>query len=104
VKILRLLIVIWIIAAIHFTAMLVLGVFGFLTQGDLAKPGPPSLAHRVVSAAATVLEFPFVWIVRRYSPEHHNGFTTAAIATSLLWALVVYAGVALWPRSAQARA
>jgi hypothetical protein len=104
VKLLRLLLVIWIIAAIHFTAMLVLGVFGFLTQGDLTRPAPPSLAHQVVSATATVLEFPFVWMVRRYSPEQYNGFTTAAIATSLLWALVLYAGFTLWPRSAQARA
>ena len=103
VKVLRVFLVIWIIATIHFTAMLALGVFGFLTQGDLDKPGPPSLTHQLISAAATVLEFPFVWAVRRHSPERHEGFTMAAIATSLLWGLVIYAGWALWPRSAQAR-
>jgi hypothetical protein len=104
VKVLRLLLVIWIIAAIHFTAMLALGVFGFLTQGEFGKPGPPSVAHQVVSAASTVVEFPFVWAVRRHSPERHEGFTRAAIANSLLWGLVLYAGWALWPRSTQARA
>jgi hypothetical protein len=104
VKVLRLLLVIWIIATIHFTTMLALGVFGFLTQGSFDKPGPPSVAHRVISAAATVLEFPFVWAVRRHSPERHEGFTSAAIATSLLWGVVLYLGWALWPRSAQARA
>jgi len=104
VKALRLLLVIWIIAAIHFTAMLTLGVFGFLTQGDLSKPGPPSVVHQVVSTAATVLEFPFVFAVRRHLPAHHTGFTSAAIATSLLWGIVLYASWALWPRSAQARA
>jgi hypothetical protein len=104
VKVVRLFLVIWIIATIHFTAMLTLGVFGFLTQGDFTKPGPPSVAHQVVSAAATILEFPFVWLVRRHSPERHEGFVTAAIATSVLWGLVLYAGWALWPRSAQARA
>ena len=102
-KVLRLLLVIWIIAAIHFTAMLTLGVFGFLTQGEFGKPGPPSVAHQVVSAAASVLEFPFVWAVRRYSPQHQTGFTAAAIATSLLWGLVAFAGWATWARSAQAR-
>jgi hypothetical protein len=104
VKVVRLLLVIWIIAAIHFTAMLALGVFGFLTQGDLNKPGPPSMTHHVISAAATILEFPFVWAVRRRAPERHEGFTSAAIATSLLWGVVLYTGWALWPRSAQARA
>ena len=103
-KALRLLLVIWIIATIHFTAMLALGVFGFLTQGSFDKPAPPSITHQVISAAATVLEFPFVWMVGRHSPERHEGFTTAAIATSLLWGVVLYAGWALWPRSAQARA
>ena len=102
-KALRLFLVIWIIATIHFTAMLTLGVFGFLTQGEFGKPGPPSVAHQVVSAAATVLEFPFVWVVRRYSPDRHAGFTTAAIANSLLWGFVLFAGWALRPRSAQAR-
>ena len=52
--------------------MLTLGVFAFLTQGDFDQPGPPSAAHRLVSAVATVLEFPFVWAVRRYSPERHG--------------------------------
>jgi hypothetical protein len=104
VKLLRLLLVIWIIATIHFTSMLALGVFGFLTQGNLDKPGPPSLTHQVISAAATILEFPFVWAVRRHSPDRHEGFTTAAIATSLLWGVVFYVGWALWPRSVQARA
>ena len=103
VRALRLLLVIWIIATIHFTAMLALGVFGFLTQGNFDKPGPPSLAHQVISAAASVLEFPFVWAVRRHSPERHEGFTSAAIATSLLWGLVIFVGWRLWPRSAQAR-
>ncbi len=104
VKVVRLLLVIWIIAMILFTTMLALGVFGFLTQGDVNKPGPPSLTHRLVSVAATALEFPFVWAVRRHSPERHEVFTGAAIATSLLWGVVLYAGWALWPRSAQARA
>src|SRR5262245_38801603 len=104
VKVLRLLLVIWIIATIHFTAMLALGVFGCLTQGDIDKPGPPSLTHRLVSVAANVLEFPFVWAARRHSPERHEVFTRAAIATSVLWGVVLYAGWALWPRSAQARA
>jgi hypothetical protein len=104
VKALRLLLVIWIIATIHFTAMLTLGVFGFLTQGSFDKPGPPSLVHQLVSSAATVLEFPFVWGVRRHSPERHEGFTRAAIATSVLWGFVIYAAWALRPRSAQTRA
>jgi hypothetical protein len=104
VKALRLLLVIWIIATIHFTAMLTLGVFGFLTQGSFDTPGPPSLVHQLVGSTAAVLEFPFVSLVRRRSPERHEMFTTAAIATSLLWGLVLYAGWALWPRSAQTRA
>jgi hypothetical protein len=104
VKVVRLLLVIWIFFVLHFTAMLMVGVFAFLTQGDFDRPGPPSAAHRLVSAVATVLEFPFVWAVRRYSPERHAGFTVAAIATSLLWGLVVTAGWAVWSRSAQARA
>ena len=100
---LRLLLIIWIIAAIHFAAMLAVGVAGFVTQGDLDRPGPPSLAHRLTSAAADVLEFPFVWVVRRVFPERHTAFTTAAIATSVLWGLVICAGVGVWSRSAQAR-
>jgi hypothetical protein len=104
VKALRLLLVIWIIATIHFTAMLTLGVFGFLTQGSFDKPAPPSLVHQLVSSAASVLEFPFVWAVRRQTPERHEVFTRAAIATSLPWGLVIYAGWALWPRSAKTRA
>jgi hypothetical protein len=104
VRVLRLLLVIWIIAALHFTAVLILGVFAFLTQGDFDHPGPPSRTHRLVSAAASLLEFPFVCAVRRYSPEHHRGFMVAVIATSVLWAIVLYAGWMLWPRSAQARA
>jgi hypothetical protein len=104
VRVLRLLLVIWIISALHFTAVLTLGVFAFLTQGDFDQRGPPSRTHRLVSATASVLEFPFVCAVRRYSPEHHRGFMVAAIATSVLWAVVLYAGWTLWPRSAQARA
>jgi hypothetical protein len=96
--------VIWIIATIHFTLMLALGVMAFLTQGDFDRPGPPSLAHRVISATTAVLEFPFVWAVRRVSPERHENFTMAAIATSLLWGLVIWAGGGVWSRSAQARA
>jgi hypothetical protein len=104
VRALRLLLVIWIIATIHFTLMLALGVMAFLTQGDLDHPRPPSLAHRVTSTTTAVLEFPFVWAVRRVSPERHENFTRAAIATSLLWGLVIWAGYAVWSRSAQARA
>jgi len=37
-------------------------------------------------------------------PERHETFTRAAIATSLLWGLVIWVGWAVWPRSAQARA
>jgi hypothetical protein len=101
---LRLLLVIWLIATIHFTLMLALGVMAFLTQGNLDRPGPPSVAHRVISATTAVLEFPFVWAVRRVSPERHETFTRAAIATSLLWGLVIWAGWAICSRSAQARA
>jgi hypothetical protein len=104
VRALRLFLVIWIIATIHFTLMLALGVMAFLTQGDFDRPGPPSLTHRVISATTAVLEFPFVWAVRRVSPERHENFTRAAIATSLLWGLVIWAGWAVWSRSAQARA
>ncbi len=104
VKALRLFLVIWIIATIHFTAMLTVGVMAFLTQGNFERPGPPSLAHRLTSAATATLEFPFVWMVRRASPERHENFTTAAIATSLLWGLVIWAGAAVWSRSAQTRA
>ena len=100
-RLLRLLLVIWIIAALHFAAVLTLGVFAFLTQGDFNHPGPPSPAHRLISAASSVLEFPFVWAVRRYSPEHHRGFMVAVIATSVLWAVVLYGGWTLWPRLAQ---
>ena len=101
---LRLLLVIWIIATIHFTLMLTLGVMAFLTQSNLDRPAPPSIAHQVISATTAVLEFPFVWAVRRVSPERHENFTRAAIATSLLWGLVIWAGWAVWPRSPQARA
>jgi len=104
VRVIRLLLVIWIVAAIHFTTMLTLGVMAFLTQPDFQHPGPPSLANRTISTVATVLEFPFVWMVRRASPERHAGFTTAAIATSVLWSLVLCGGVGLVSRSAQARA
>jgi hypothetical protein len=104
VSLLRLLLVIWIIAAVHFTIMLTLGVMAFLTLGDFEHPRPPSVVHRLISGATAVLEFPFVWLVRRVSPERHAGFTSAAIATSVLWGLVIYAGGIVWPRSAQARA
>jgi hypothetical protein len=104
VRALRLLLVIWILATIHFTLMLTLGVMAFLTQGDFGRPAPPSLAHRVISATTAILEFPFVWAVRRVSSERHETFTQAAIATSLLGGLVIWAGWAVWSRSAQARA
>jgi hypothetical protein len=103
VRALRLLLVIWIIATIHFTLMLALGVMAFLTQGNFERPAPPSFAHRAISATTAVLEFPFVWAVRRVSPERHETFTRAAIATSLLWGLVIWAGWAICSRSAQAR-
>ena len=101
---LRLFLVIWIIATIHFTLMLALGVMAFLTQGKLDRPGPPSVAHQVISTTTAVLEFPFVWAVRRVSPERHENFTRAAIATSLLWGLVIWAGWAVLSRSTQTRA
>jgi hypothetical protein len=104
VRALRLLLVIWILATIHFTLMLTLGVMAFLTQGDFDRPGPPSVAHRLISGTTAIMEFPFVWAIRRVSPERHEGFTTAAIATSLLWGLVACAAWGLWSRSAQARA
>ena len=104
VRALRLLLVIWILATIHFTLMLTLGVMAFLTQGDLDRPGPPSVAHRLISGTTAILEFPFVWAIRRVSPERHEGFTRAAIATSLFWGLLAWAVWGLWPRSAQARA
>jgi hypothetical protein len=104
VRALRLLLVIWIIATIHFTLMLTLGVMAFLTQGNFDRPARPSIVHQVISAATAVLEFPFVWAVRRVLPERHETFTRAAIATSLLWGLVIWVGWAVWPRSAQARA
>ena len=104
VRALRLLLVIWILATIHFTLMLTLGVMAFLTQGDFDRPGPPSVTHRLISGHHGILEFPFVWAIRRESPERHEGFTMAAIATSLLWGLVAWAAWGLWSRSAQARA
>ena len=58
VRALRLLLVIWIIATIHFTLMLTLGVMAFLTQGNFDRPAPPSIVHQVISAATAVLEFP----------------------------------------------
>jgi hypothetical protein len=104
VRLLRVLLVIWIIAAAHFAAVLTVGVLSFVTQGDFDHPGPPSRTHRLVSATSDVLEFPFAWAVRRYSPERHRGFAAAAIATSVLWAMVLCAGWMRWSRSAQARA
>jgi hypothetical protein len=104
VRALRLLLVIWILATIHFTLMLTLGVMAFLTQGDFDRPAPPSVAHRLISGTTAILEFPFVWAIRRVSPERHESFTMAAIATSLLWGLVAWAAWGLWSRSAQARA
>ena len=104
VRALRLFLVIWIIAAIHFTLMLALGVMAFLTQGDLDRPRPPSAVHHVLSATTAVLEFPFVWAIRRASPERHENFTTAAIANSLLWGLVLWVSWAVVWRSKQARA
>ena len=101
---LRLFLVIWIIATIHFTLMLALGVMAFLTQGNLDRPAPPTVPHQVISVATATLEFPFVWAVRRVSPERHENFTTAAIATSLLWGLVIWAGWAVLSRSTQTRA
>ena len=104
-KLLRLLLVIWIIATIHFTLMLTLGVMAFLTQGDFDQPAPP-----VVRSPGDLRHHRGPGISRSCGrcdaslPERHEDFTTAAIATSLLWGLVIWAGWAVWPRSAQARA
>jgi hypothetical protein len=72
-------------AAGHFVLSLLIGVFGFLTQGNLTSPDDAPAAHGVLSSVADVLEFPLVWAVRLASPEALTGFTPAAVLNSLLW-------------------
>ena len=86
-------------AAGHFAFSVLVGVSGFLTQGNLTSPADGPAAHRVVSGVASVLEFPLVWAVRRASPEALTGFMTAAVLNSLLWGSAV-ATLAVAPRRA----
>ena len=80
-------------AAGHFVLSLLIGVSGFLTQGNLISPDDAPAAHKVLSAIADVLEFPLVWALRRASPEALTGFTPAAVLNSLLWGSAVAAVV-----------
>jgi len=73
------------VAVLHFGAMLAVGALAFASQGDLDNPGPPSRVHRVFRAGAAVLEFPLVTAVRKLSPERLRGFLPAAVGNSLLW-------------------
>ena len=81
----RRLVLIVVIAASHFVVTLALGVLAFATQGDLARPASPSLAHRIASGTIDGIEFPIVWAVRTLSPERLSGFWLAAVGNSLLW-------------------
>lgn len=77
----------------HFVLSVLIGVAGFLTQGNLTSPDDAPAAHGVLSSVADVLEFPLVWAVRRASPEALTGFTPAAVLNSLLWGSAVAAVV-----------
>ena len=81
----RTLLPVGLMAAAHLLVTLGLGVLTFLTQGALDRPGPPSLAHRTLSATVDVLEFPAVWALRRVDRERLRGFEAVAVANSLLW-------------------
>ena len=75
----------------HFALSLLIGVSGFLTQGNLTSPDDVPTAHRALSLIADVLEFPLVWAVRRASLEALTGFTAAAVLNSVLWGSVLAA-------------
>ena len=81
----RTLLPVGLVAAAHLLVTLGLGVLAFTTQADFDRPGPPSIAHRALSAVVDVLEFPAVWAVRRVDRERLRGFEVAAVANSLLW-------------------
>lgn len=81
----RTLLPVGLMAAAHLLVTLGLGVLTFLAQGPLDRPGPPSLAHRALSAAVDVLEFPAVWALRRVDRERLRGFEAVAVGNSLLW-------------------
>jgi len=72
-------------AAAHLLVTLGLGVLTFLTQGPFDRPGPPSLAHRTLSATVDVLEFPAVWALRRVDRERLRAFEAIAVGNSILW-------------------